>query len=586
MTDGAEETNENQPGRRPILKGMAGLAALAVGGVAARLVAGEDGPGGGEVLSLMTHGSDVGSLEVPVDDDIVRSVGSRRWRSGEIETSSFSMVAFVWAVGSTSEVRIRVRRKNSWSDWFALPPVHETPDPDVDAATHTGTELVWVGVSDGIQFEITGSVAPNTKMVLLYPRRRGTDAPELLAMAPIERASSRTAEADALRPPILMRPDWGADERWRDGAPTYNHAMRQVHVHHTVSGNDYSRADVPGLIRGMYRYHTHNLGWSDIAYNFLVDRFGRVWEGRAGGVHRRVRGAHTLGFNTTSTGVAVIGNFEVARPSEAVLDGLASIAAWKIHRFGGNPRGTTEVRSEGSDKFGPGDLVRLPVIDGHRDSNYTACPGEHLYAALPTIRRRAAALIEAAEGGNSPVVIKQPASLSGAAMVGSTLSVVPGTYEPSQVDLTYAWLRDGVEVPGRSEATYPCTAADFGARISVRVKISAVGRLPVSETLDARQDVIARPTLDATVVGGTRRARVRIRVAPPGGITTVPTGKVVAVLGDREKVADLAEGVVTIPFFRVRPGATTITVRYLGGDGFRAIAGEVTGTVADGVPGW
>lgn len=101
------------------------------------------------------------------------------------------------------------------------------------------------------------------------------------------------------------------------------------------SRNDYARADVPALIRGMYSYHTRNLGWSDLAYNFLVDRFGRVWEGRAGGVARRVRGAHTLGFNATSAGIAVIGNFDIGSPGRRTTDAVARIAAWKLSRWSG-----------------------------------------------------------------------------------------------------------------------------------------------------------------------------------------------------------------------------------------------------------
>ena len=92
-----------------------------------------------------------------------------------------------------------------------------------------------------------------------------------------------------------------------------------MHVHHTVNSNDYAPEDVPALLRGIYRYHTKNLGWSDVGYNFLVDRFGGIWQGRAGGSALAVRGAHTLGFNSTSTGIAVIGNFEEVVPERAVI---------------------------------------------------------------------------------------------------------------------------------------------------------------------------------------------------------------------------------------------------------------------------
>jgi uncharacterized protein with LGFP repeats len=139
----------------------------------------------------------------------------------------------------------------------------------------------------------------------------------------------------------------------------------------------------------MYRYHTKNLGWSDIGYNFLVDRFGRSWVGRAGGPAKPVRGAHTLGFNHASTGVAVIGNFESKRPKGDVVTAIVHLAAWKLHMYGRHPRGWTNVWSHGSDRFPAGRKVRLRVIDGHRDTNYTACPGKYLYKRLPDIRRRA-----------------------------------------------------------------------------------------------------------------------------------------------------------------------------------------------------
>nr|WP_246284259.1 N-acetylmuramoyl-L-alanine amidase [Nocardioides perillae] len=186
-----------------------------------------------------------------------------------------------------------------------------------------------------------------------------------------------------------MRRAWGADESWRDGAPRYNTRLDQVHVHHTVNSNDYRRADVAPMIRGIYRYHTQSLGWSDIGYNFLVDRFGRAWEGRAGGWGRKVRGAHTLGFNENSTGVAVIGNFEQVRVPRAARWTLAQLVAWKLDAAGHRPGGTGRVWSHGSDRYPRGSRPRLPRTAGHRDTNQTACPGRLLYADLGGIRRAA-----------------------------------------------------------------------------------------------------------------------------------------------------------------------------------------------------
>jgi uncharacterized protein with LGFP repeats len=207
--------------------------------------------------------------------------------------------------------------------------------------------------------------------------------------------TARERRDRAPRPPLLYRGQWGADESWRNGGPYFGRTIQQVHIHHTATGNDYTRSDVPALIRGMYRYHTHNLGWSDIGYNFLVDRFGRSWVGRAGGAAKTVRGAHTLGFNHTSTGISVIGNYEGASPSEAVIAAIVRIAAWKLDRFHRKPTGWIPVYSHGSDKYPEGRTVGLRVIDGHRDTNYTACPGARLYSKLGTIRNRTQRRVDA-----------------------------------------------------------------------------------------------------------------------------------------------------------------------------------------------
>jgi uncharacterized protein with LGFP repeats len=193
----------------------------------------------------------------------------------------------------------------------------------------------------------------------------------------------------APQPVIRSRSAWGADESWRDGDPVYNTTIKQAHVHHTAGTNDYSSSDVPAIIRGDYWYHTQVLGWSDLGYNFVVDRFGRLWEGRAGGIDRPVRGAHTLGFNHASFGVAAIGEYDQVRPAPELVRALVRLSAWKLDAYGREPAGHTMVTSQGSDRYPEGTRVRLPVIDGHRDTNETACPGDRLYAKLPDIRSRA-----------------------------------------------------------------------------------------------------------------------------------------------------------------------------------------------------
>ncbi len=228
------------------------------------------------------------------------------------------MVGFVWPRDEV-EPRLLVssRRSGTWSEWRLVPLMHDLPDKD-DEEWHgrAGTQLVWIGPADGIRIKAEGRRPDGLTLVLMHPRSRDTDA--LAAAGPLARTDAGTTVV--ARPPMSGRAVWGADESWRNGGPRYNATIEQVHVHHTANSNDYTEDDVPALLRGIYRYHTHSLGWSDIAYNFLVDRFGRAWMGRAGGAARPVRGAHTLGFNATSSGIAVIGNYDLVAPSIETLD--------------------------------------------------------------------------------------------------------------------------------------------------------------------------------------------------------------------------------------------------------------------------
>ncbi len=305
-----------------------------------------------------------------------------------LRTSGFDLVGITWR-GEAPPVRVRTRTDGRWSGWRATTVLADGPDRDSgESRSVSGTDLLWAGGADRIVVDVQGPAPRDLSLTLMQVPAQAPAAARSVA------PSSRTAAGrNHFRPRYYGRRTWGADPSLRNGRPTYNRTVQQLHVHHTVNSNDYAAGDVPGLIRGMYRYHTQNLGWSDLGYNYLVDRFGRLWEGRAGGARKAVRGAHTLGFNSTSSGVAVIGNFETGRPSQKVLTALVRLAAWKLSKYDRRPRGKATVFSHGSDRYSYGRKVRLPVIDGHRDTNDTACPGTALYRKLPGVRRRAAARI-------------------------------------------------------------------------------------------------------------------------------------------------------------------------------------------------
>ncbi|MEV7726739.1 N-acetylmuramoyl-L-alanine amidase [Streptomyces sp. NPDC087917] len=194
------------------------------------------------------------------------------------------------------------------------------------------------------------------------------------------------------RPRIVTRRGWGADESLRESGFVYTKTVKAAFVHHTASGNNYACKDAPAVLRSLYRYHVVSEGWRDIGYNFAVDRCGTVYEGRSGGVSKAVLGAHTMGFNTDSMGIAVIGTFTNTTPPKAAVDAVARLTAWKLGLFGADPRGKTTLKSGGGNLYAKGSSVKMNVISGHRDGFATECPGRLLYNQLPPTRTSSAKL--------------------------------------------------------------------------------------------------------------------------------------------------------------------------------------------------
>ncbi|MER6535376.1 peptidoglycan recognition protein family protein [Streptomyces sp. 900105755] len=199
----------------------------------------------------------------------------------------------------------------------------------------------------------------------------------------------------APRPRIVPRSAWlDASVRRTQPPPRYDDQVVAVFVHHTDSPNGYSCAQTPEIIRRLYTGQTGDRAWDDIGYNFLVDRCGTIYEGRAGGADRAVTGAHTQGFNHRTAGIAALGTFTAGVPvPRAMTDAIAAVAAWKLGLAGVDPRGTARlVSSNGLSRYREGTTVALPAVAGHQDGYRTNCPGAALADRLPEIRESAARL--------------------------------------------------------------------------------------------------------------------------------------------------------------------------------------------------
>jgi len=196
-----------------------------------------------------------------------------------------------------------------------------------------------------------------------------------------------------VQPGIISRAQWGADESWRShnpdcGEPRYAENATYAVVHHTATTNSYSPQDSAAMIRGIYEFHVFGNGWCDIAYNFLIDRFGQTFEGRFGGIKEPVIGGHTGGFNTRSIGVAVLGDFTTSTVPSSTYSSLRGLLAFKLGHHGIDPQSSTRVWtvSHPSSRYPAGQLITIPTLLVHGDLSQTSCPGGYLREVIPRLR--------------------------------------------------------------------------------------------------------------------------------------------------------------------------------------------------------
>ena len=286
------------------------------------------------------------------------------------------------------EVRVR-RRGGAWSPWVALA-VHGDHAPDTGTGERA-SDPVWAGGCDELQLRASRRLRGPLRVHFVAVPAAGRRVPR-----------ARTAAANPKKqfpaqpgtpPPIIARSAWGADSVPPRSAPDYG-VVQLAFVHHTVTANDYAPDQSAAIVLGIAKYHRDTNGWNDIGYNFLVDQYGQVFEGRAGGVEQAVIGAQAQGYNSQSTGVAVLGTFSDAPIPEPAMAAITQLLGWKMSLHGVPCEGGLTVVSGGGslNRYSSGTPVAMQRISGHRDGDKTECPGNALYAQLPELRRRAAGL--------------------------------------------------------------------------------------------------------------------------------------------------------------------------------------------------
>ncbi|HXH56896.1 DUF4214 domain-containing protein [Iamia sp.] len=365
---------------------------------------------GGPASRSTPPGTDGSSPDATADAPARPGRGEPGWSQVIDLLPGTQMVALSWD-GDTSgpdgpasgRVSLRSRAGDgAWTDWLATAP--DPADAGGEGGGRVGSEVVWLGSDGADRVEVRVDAGPLADLELLRMRyQEGEPVPEPEGPAPATRSASGTTPAAP--PTIRPRSAW-ATSGWASGnsgcgsEPSVASRLDHAVIHHTASTNSYTAAEVPGVIDGIRRYHMSSLGWCDIAYNFVVDKFGGIWQGRSGDITKPVVGGHARGFNTYSVGVTLLGQFEpgaspaAAAPTAAMIDSTARLLAWKLGLHSIDPQSTVTVTSAGSNRYPSGTSVTLPVINTHNQTGLTACPGANVLSQMEAMRMKATAYSE------------------------------------------------------------------------------------------------------------------------------------------------------------------------------------------------
>jgi hypothetical protein len=376
------------------------------------------------------------------------------------------------------------------------------------------SDPLWVGTGVAVQYRLSRRVEGLRLHFVNVGRHR----------------KPRLRAAQDPEPDFVTRAEWGGNQCVPREAPLYG-TVKAVHVHHTVSLNDYSPSEGAAIVLAICRYHRNSNGWNDIGYNALVDKYGVLYEGRAGGLDQAVVGAQAQGFNSETAGIASIGDHTSVGAAPETLSGLARYIRWKLAIHGQPLFGSVTLKSSGgsASRYPAGRRVSVDRVLGHRDTGRTACPGQLLYDQLDELRamvaggtgllpvtraRLSAALADSAvDYGQVVPVTGVVTGPDGLALMGAPIEVQVNSDGPWVVARTLASAPDGT------------FATELKPRKRMYVRLRYPGQPSVPGATSARLLLRLRPTVEL---------RRPVRRARPG--TTV---RVEGAVAPRKRIVNL-----------------------------------------------
>ena len=290
-------------------------------------------------------------------------------RFGPIDGVRDRVVGLAWAEGTPTDVEFRLD-DGPWQHW------HTQEGHGEDGGTPALGTIAHL--MDGDRLEIRLDVA--------------VSGAELYVSSRIEAASIGAAPVAAAldQPSFVTREQWGGDgcENYSVDDPGWTNRVRAIVVHHTSGSNHHSAGSVPTILQAICEYHVLGQKWTDIGYNFLIDRFGTIYEGRRSNADGDLAiGAHAYGINSQTVGIALLGDFDGQAPSAAAQESLVQLMAWLSETEHIDLDQTMTL----TDPEGVAHTVK--GLLGHKEVSETSCPGYYCTSRFPGFRQQVADLV-------------------------------------------------------------------------------------------------------------------------------------------------------------------------------------------------